>query len=228
MIVKMRKLSLFAMLSDREALLHELMLLGCVEVIPQSEKLVDPSLSELLSKVNAPERDYRNLYSKATAALGILNRYAPAKSGILLPREVGAEELFSDELICRTRDVVLRLEAHQSKITSLQAEASRLEALKLSLMPWKSNKLTLDFSGTDNVRVMAGTTLPSISAEVLREELSKVAEEFEVFSVSSDREQNYIIVFFQKTLRAKDCRLFAAGAFRGSCLVPLKALPRKT
>ena len=204
MIVKMRKLSLFAMLSDREALLHELMLLGCVEVIPQSEKLVDPSLSELLSKVNAPERDYRNLYSKATAALGILNRYAPAKSGIFAPRrEVGAEELFSDELICRTRDVVLRLEAHQSKITSLQAEASRLEALKLSLMPWKSNKLTLDFSGTENVRVMAGTTLPSISAEVLREELSKVAEEFEVFSVSSDREQNYIIVFFHKDVESE-------------------------
>jgi len=204
MIVKMKKLSLFAMLSDREALLHELMLLGCVEVIPQSEKLLDPSLSESLSRVNAPEQDYRNLHSKATAALGILNRYAPAKSSIFAPRrEVGAEELFSDELVCRTKKVILRIEEHQNRIATLQAEASRLEALKLSLEPWKSNKMTLNFLGTENVRVMAGTTLPSVTAEVLREELAKVAEEFEVFPINSDREQNYIIVIFHKAVESE-------------------------
>jgi len=203
MIVKMKKMSLFAMLSDREALLHDLMLLGCVEVIPQSEKLLDPSLSEVLSKVNVPEQDFRNLHSKATAALGILNKYAPGKSGLFtVRREVGAEELFSEDLICRTREVVLQIEAHQSKITSLQAEASRLEAQKLSLEPWKSNKMTLDSLDTEHVRIMFGTTMPSVTAEVLREEVAKVAEEFEVFQVSSDRDQNYIVVFFHKAIES--------------------------
>jgi len=201
MIVKMKKLSLFAMLPDRDGLLHELMLLGCVELLPQSEKLLEPQLCEVLSRAKGTERDYRSLYAKATSALGILNKYAAVKSGLFAPRpEVGAKELFSDELVCRLEGIALQLEAHQSKITALQAEASRLEASRLSLEPWKSNELPLDYSGTEYVRVMAGTMPPGITADMLKEELSKAAEEFEVIPVSSDREQNCVIVLCHRAV----------------------------
>jgi len=201
MIVKMKKLNLFAMLPDRDALLHELMLLGCVEVLPQSEKLSDPALSEILGRVRGSERDYRGLYTKVVSALGILDKHAPVKSGIFTARpEVGAKEIFSDDLICRIEEVSLQLEAYQNKISSLQAEASRLEASRLSLEPWKSNELPLDYTDTENVRIMAGTTPPSITAELLRAELSKAAEEFEVIPVSSDREQNCVIVLCHKAV----------------------------
>lgn len=204
MIVKMKKLSLFAMLPDRDALLHELMLLGCVEVLSQSEKRSDPALSEILGRAKGGERDYRRLYAKAVSALGILNECAAVKSGLFAARpEVEVGELFSEDLICRIEEVTLRLEAHQNKINSLRAEASCLEASKLSLEPWKSNELPLEYSDTENVGVMAGTAPPCITAGLLREELSKAAEEFEVIPVSSDREQNCIIVLCHKAVMAE-------------------------
>ena len=110
---KNEKLSLFAMFSDREALLHELMLLGCVEVIPHRAKARNFPTGTY--KVNALERDYRNLYSKATAALGILNRYAPltyfveegGRRGGAFPRAY-----LQDERCC------LAARSHQSKMTA--------------------------------------------------------------------------------------------------------------
>ena len=83
-IVKMKKLRLLAMSADRQALLKELLLLGCVEVSEPAELPEDayPALSRCdsaeLSKV-------KSQHAELTNAVKLLDRYAPEKTGFLKP-----------------------------------------------------------------------------------------------------------------------------------------------
>ena len=63
-IVKMSRLKLLAMQSDRDRLIHELMLLGCTEITESAEKLTDPDWAALARKEESKLSDYRTKYSK--------------------------------------------------------------------------------------------------------------------------------------------------------------------
>ena len=79
-IVKMKKLRLLAMSADRQALLKELLLLGCVEVSEPAELPEEayPALSRCdcaeLSKV-------KSQHAELTNAVKLLDKYAPEKTG---------------------------------------------------------------------------------------------------------------------------------------------------
>ena len=59
-IEKMKKLRLLVSRADKENVLRELMLLGCVEVSEPDELLEDPDLAELVARENAELDRYRS------------------------------------------------------------------------------------------------------------------------------------------------------------------------
>ena len=101
-IVKMKRLRLLAMGSDREKLLRLLQGMGCVEVDQadlDGEGASPELLEQLRDKVSRP--DDRSLararegQSQAQRALAALDQFAPAKGNFLSPRpQVSQAELF--------------------------------------------------------------------------------------------------------------------------------------
>ena len=87
-IVAMKKLRLIAVRSQRDEILRELMLLGCVEVTDPD----DVPENELLQKLSrSPRGEASRWWSELVTlqnALRQLNRYAPWKKGILTPLQV--------------------------------------------------------------------------------------------------------------------------------------------
>ena len=80
-IVKMKKLKLMVASSQREELLRELMLLGCVEVshLPQPED----GENAFLSRAEVPDQTRRRTEQALLAnSISVLKKYAPEKGGM--------------------------------------------------------------------------------------------------------------------------------------------------
>ena len=89
-IVKMKRLHLIALRKDREALLAELMHVGCVEVSEPTQTLSDPSYAALLQRDTSLLPQAREQQAALKQAIDTLNRLAPQKGGLFTPRELMA------------------------------------------------------------------------------------------------------------------------------------------
>lgn len=97
-IVKMKRLRLLAMHTEREELLQRLQTLGCVEVDEPEIDLSDPDWSALARPDGAGLARARDESARLNGALVILDRYAPEKKSLFHPRPmIGTKELFDDE-----------------------------------------------------------------------------------------------------------------------------------
>ena len=83
-IVKMKKLRLLAMSADRQALLKELLLLGCVEVSEPTE-LPEEAYPALSRCDSAELTRVKAQHAELTNAVKLLDKYSPEKSGFLKP-----------------------------------------------------------------------------------------------------------------------------------------------
>ena len=77
-IVKMKKLRVMAMADSRDALLRELLRLGCVEISEPAGKLSDPAWAALLRRDTSTLAETKNEQGEASAALDALKRYGGA------------------------------------------------------------------------------------------------------------------------------------------------------
>ena len=84
-IVKMKKLRLLAVRSQREDLLKELMLLGCVEISDPQMLLEDHELASLVKIETSELGKFRQEYESLTLGLKLLDKYAPVKQSCFLP-----------------------------------------------------------------------------------------------------------------------------------------------
>ena len=89
----MKKLRLLAMSADRQALLKELLLLGCVEVSEPTE-LPEEAYPALSRCDSAELTRVKAQHAELTNAVKLLDKYSPEKSGFLKPLpEAEAAEL---------------------------------------------------------------------------------------------------------------------------------------
>lgn len=84
-IVKMKRLRLLALRSDRERLLRPLQSLGCVEFSEPPVDLSSPEWSGLAKPEGSGLAKAREQQQLIDGALTILARCAPAKDGLLAP-----------------------------------------------------------------------------------------------------------------------------------------------
>ena len=82
-IVKMKKLRLMAVRNQKEELLKQLMIFGCVELREPENDGLAPELSQYLSRESSGVSERRAEKALLQQAIGVLNTYAPAKSPLL-------------------------------------------------------------------------------------------------------------------------------------------------
>ncbi|MCD7792556.1 MAG: V-type ATP synthase subunit I [Oscillospiraceae bacterium] len=191
-IVKMKKLRLLAVRSQRDALLGDLVLLGCVEVSEPDAEAVAAPQAFAARDIGALAKCRQNL-TLLTSGLAVMDRYAPSKSGFLSLRpEVSREDVLSDEGLERSLALARELEAREARLRKLQAEESQQTTAVQALLPWQALSLPLEMQKTQTCDVLLGTTPAAVDVIALQDELAAEVPEAELLLVNTDKELRYL------------------------------------
>jgi len=202
-IVKMKKLSLIALESEREELFKKLMVLGCVELAPVPIPLDSPVLTRYFSETEDLRTNRTSLFN----SVGILDTYiAPPKAKMFSPGpDVAVSDFldgkYAENLLAIAKDI----DISNSDVRRINAELAREESLIASLRPWAEYGLALDCKGTANSVVIIGTVPAINDIEKLSSELGEAIPESELFLVNEDAEQKYLCIM---ALRDREQEVF--------------------
>ncbi len=200
-IVKMKRLRLVGMSSDREELLQQLQHLGCVEISEPTEKLNDPEWAALLTRPEDSRlAEIRDQYMLVSSALNTLKKYAPVKVKLLAPRRtVTRQQFFDEEVRAFALSAAKTLRQQEQRIASLYAEQSKLKTQILALAPWLELDVPLETTSTREVSVIFGSVRAGISLDVLQQELLAATQLVELIPAGKDKELQHIFLLYHKS-----------------------------
>lgn len=195
-IVKMKRLRLVGMRSDREKLLRLLQHLGCVQVgepaldqaAPEWEGLTRPD-GQGLSRAREQSIVIGN-------ALETLKKYAPAKEGMFRKRpELTEAELFDEAAYAAGLETAAKINAAERRINTLLADRGKMESQRASLAPWASLDVPLELSGDGVVSVLFGAVPAKADyAEMEGAVASAAADLAALTDAGADRELHYFLL----------------------------------
>lgn len=198
-IEKMKKLRLMAVRGQKEALLRDLLLLGCVEVSEPGEAELEPGIRSCLSKESSELLGYRTSHAKLTQAVELLQKYAPAKKPLLSPKpETDSEAILDDSTLPQTMELAGEIIGRDERIRRITAEESRMRGQIESLSPWLSLDYPLECAGTERCSVVLGGIPAAIDVGSAEAALTSAAEEAELVLVNSDKDQHYLVLICLK------------------------------
>ena len=201
-IVKMKKFKLLVSRTDKESLLRELILLGCVEVSEPDDLLDDPEFAELVVRENADLERYRAEYASLARGISVIEQYAPVKTSMFAAKpDVTDARLLDESNTSVCLELAKSLDAHDIRIRRISVEESNERNHIESLKPWLGLNLPLSTEGTGRSSLVLGSIASSFDFEAFRVDLQTAAPESEVFLVSTNKELHYISVVFLKELQ---------------------------
>ena len=198
-IVRMKKIRLLAVQSQKEQLLRELMLFGCVEI---SEPDFDVNENSLLTRVTpseAPER-FKQKMDKLTDAVKLMDQYAPAKKGLLSAKpEVQWNRLENDAKVeeCQRKAGELLFIDERLK-GALNEEQNCLGTIE-TLRPWEIMEMPLETTQTRSCSVLTGTVSAKQELGEVRDAFNAADLAVELQCVSADEDAQYILCIFLKS-----------------------------
>ncbi len=211
-IVKMKKLRVMAMADSRDALLRELLRLGCVEISEPAGLLADPAWAALLRRDVSTLAETKNEQGEANAALEALKRYGGTKDGLFIQRRpISQEEFLSEETLEKARAVSRKINAYLQDISRLQGEESRLLSRKAGLEPWVPLDMPLELSGTANAVFRLGVFPGAADTAAIRNELADTAAE--LYEISGDKQQRCCLLIVHRTEEEKALEILRPHGF---------------
>ena len=198
-IVKMKRLRLIALESDRSALLRRLQKLGCLHLSePPSDETAWDGLLQRETDQSAERQAQLRLLQNA---LDLLKRYAPQKTGLLTPRPMVSEQEFLDDKDLPVHLAVAReVTDHAAELNRLVAQETRLVSERASLNPWKSLDLPMELTGTKTVNVITGTVPGPVDFDLLQGQLADQVEEAALYRLSQGSEQQCLLLMCHKSV----------------------------
>ena len=221
-IVKMKRLRLIGMQSERESMLRQLQHLGCVEIDEPGDRKDDPDWASLTRPDTGALNEARDARSSVENALNALKKYGPKqKGGLLTPRPVITEgELFDDGAYRTGLADAGQLVALERKISALYAEQNKLRTQKLALAPWLALDIPLETASTPEVAVSFGTVAASTDLDAMDRALGAVTDLYELMRAGADNELKYLVFLCHRSAE-EDCQAvlkeygFSRAALRG-------------
>ena len=221
-IVKMKRLRLIGMQSERESMLRQLQHLGCVEIDEPGDRKDDPDWASLTRPDTGALNEARDARSSVENALKALKKYGPKqKGGLLTPRPVITEgELFDDGAYRTGLADAGQLVALERKISALYAEQNKLRTQKLALAPWLALDIPLETASTAEVAVSFGTVAASTDLDAMDRALGAVTDLYELMRAGADNELKYLVFLCHRSVE-EDCQAvlkeygFSRAALRG-------------
>ncbi len=198
-IVKMKKLRLLAIKSQRDELLRQLQLLGCVQVSEPEKTEEEPALTRERGNVV----ECREAHREITNALALLDRYTSAKDGLFAPRPlVQCSTLMDDageaEQLALAREII----DLDKEIKRIQAEEMDQRNAIEALRPWLDLDLPLDYKGTKNTGALIGGVPAAVDVGAMKRAVAEQCPCTEIYEISSDREQHCLLVLLHVSEQA--------------------------
>ena len=194
-ILQMKRLTLAVIRSQKEALLKDLIRHGCVEVSEIDEIVKDSEISNLVKSENSDLMKVRQAHASLLHGIDLLNRYVPKKSPLLSAKpEVTPDEFLDETGLWGAVQFAQQIEEEDGRIKRIAAEESRQRSVIESLKPWADLTMPLNSEGTEYAAVLLGTIPARISLEDVASAVEKVTEEAQLYSVSEDKSQHYVML----------------------------------
>ncbi len=216
-IVKMKRLRLMGMRSDRESLLHLLQKLGCVEVDEPAMDLSDPNWSAL---AKPDGRDLSNAKERSALlnhALSVLKKYAPAKEGLFRIRpKLTEQELFDPDFYRQGLETAQAVVDGERELASLTAEQGKLQTQKAALAPWLPLDVPLELSGDENVAVIFGTISAKADYAAMEAAVAQASDLTSLTYASADRDLQYFLLICHKDVEEACCEAMREFGFSRS------------
>lgn len=194
-IVKMKKLSVLAVRSKKDALLRELTRLGCVEISEIGDEIAASEFSSLLRREDAGITTLKSQQASLAHAVALVDEYSPVKTKLLsAPPEVAPGVLLDEAGLAGALRLAASIEASDERIKRIRAEQGRQKALAESVKPWLELDIPLGMESTQRANVLLGTFPVKADLDAVEAELSAVCEEAELFRVEEDKLNRYVAV----------------------------------
>ena len=191
-ILKMKRLRLMIARSQKDAMLRELIRLGCVQF---SELEDEVQQLETLHREDSETMALKTQRTSLERAVEILGRYAPEKKPLLAAMpEVSGEALLDESGLLDALALADEIISDDDRIKRIGAEESRERAVIESLVPWLGLDMPLDIDGTERTSVLLGSFPVKVSLEKVRDAMGGVSEEAELFEVSRDKKASYVMI----------------------------------
>ena len=192
----MKKLRLIAVKSQQEEILRELMLLGCVEISEPSEE-PEERLGSLRRTGAGGAYRARADQSSILQALRLLDRYAPAKKGLLTPLpEVELSRLLDESSLEEDLRIAERITSLDLEIRNIAAQESRERATIEAMQPWMEMDQPLEQRETKTCELLLGTLPVSTALETAAAALGDL--EADITEISQDKGMRYVAVVHWK------------------------------
>ena len=194
-ILQMKRLTLAVIRSQKEALLKDLIRHGCVEVSEIDEIVKESEISNLVKSENSDLMKVRQAHASLLHGIDLLNRYVPKKSPLLSAKpEVTPDEFLDETGLWGAVQFAQQIEEEDGRIKRIAAEESRQRSVIESLKPWSDLTMPLNSEGTEYAAVLLGTIPARIPLEEVASAVEKVTEEAQLYSVSEDKSQHYVML----------------------------------
>lgn len=198
-IVHMKKLRLMVVRGQKDALLRDLMLLGCVQVSEPDALLADAEAAAVLRQESGSVTETRSELTRLNAALKLLDKYAPVKSKLLSSRPEVTEREFLDVGAYRKElDAVAQLEELEADVRRYNGEEAKLRSSVEALRPWETLDLPLSLGSTATTRITLGMLPATADLGEAQKALAEAAPESQMYEISADREQHYVLLICMK------------------------------
>lgn len=198
-IVKMKRLHLLSLESDKEQMMKLLQRAGCVEITEMDAELSDPEWSSMVKRERAEVSNAKSRATGVIAALDTLKKYAPEKSSLFILRKEVREDAFCDaEYRTSIMEKAFVINDCSRQIGQISSQKNRLGSQRLGLLPWSSLDVDLSLRETEAARIVFGVCPAVVSPEEIRETLDNNGLPAACFHASSDREQHYLLLVYHK------------------------------
>lgn len=202
-IIKMNKLSLIGLKSDKEHILENLMRIGVVEITDISEKMSSDEWNRLVSNEENSKKISKldNKLDKISATIDYLSKFDTRKKGLFSSKRTINIDDYS--MVIKNQDklwnIVDNISEYDKKLSSLKSEINKNTNLILNLKPWENLDIPLDMEGTKNTAVLTGVVPEIADTNRLGEELLKEVPESYFEVINKDREQSYLLFIYLKS-----------------------------
>ena len=224
----MKRLTLAVIRSQKEDILKELILHGCIQFSEIGGEVAESEMAELLRSESSELSSFRSARSSLSNALAILDRYVPVKSSLLSSKpELDAKSFLEETGTWGSVRFAEAIEANDDRIRRISAEESRQRSVIESLEPWQSMNMPLNSEGSEYAGVLMGSFPLRINLQDVAAAIEEITDEAELYSVSDDKNAHYVFaVVLREKLQAVQDVLRSFG-FTPSALGGMEGSARK-
>lgn len=227
-ILQMKRLTLAVIRSQKEALLKDLIRHGCVEVSEIDEIVKDSEISNLVKSENSDLMKVRQAHASLLHGIDLLNRYVPKKSPLLSAKpEVTPDEFLDETGLWGAVQFAQQIEEEDGRIKRIAAEESRQRSVIESLKPWSDLTMPLNSEGTEYAAVLLGTIPARIPLEEVASAVEKVTEEAQLYSVSEDKSQHYVMLICLRQKLSEVQEVLRSSGFTASTVSGMEGSARE-